>query len=154
MALSPLILCLTSWQTPASPIESHDQIKAAKLQDTCCKSLIGSVMIPGDREATMPSVQRAHLDNHFQWLKKKKIRDVGSEIDSTATDNRQDRWKWERIPSIPMIASVGDASPLQQGISADICLADCIVPSSPGQTGTMRSEQMPLGLGTSGEAQP
>lgn len=136
-----------------SPIESHDQIKVARLQDTCCKSLIGSVMIPGDREATMPSVQRAHLDSFFQWSKKK-IRDVGSEMESSVTDNRQDRWKWKRNPRIPIGASPTEASSLQQGTSADICLADCIVPSSPGQTGTMHSDLVPLGLGSSGEAQP
>lgn len=87
-------------------------------------------------------------------VKEKKGRDVGSEMDSSVTDNRQDRWKWEQIPSILMIASVGDASPPQQGTSADICLADSIVPSSPGQTGTMHSDLVPLALGSSGEAQP
>lgn len=87
-------------------------------------------------------------------VKEKKNRDVGSEIDSTVTENRQDRWKWKRIPRIPIGASPTEASSLQQGTSADIGLADCIVSSSPGQTGTMHSDLVPLGLGTSGEAQP
>lgn len=111
-------------------------------------------MIPGDRKIENPICPESPLGQQLSMVKEKENRDVGSEIDSTVTDNRQDRWKWERIPSIPMIASVGDASPLQQGTSADICLADCIVPSSPGQTGTMHSDLVPLGLGTSGEAQP